>query len=44
MLYKIIIPSQTRARFLHCLEIFGITESFVYPDPEHISNDLKRMI
>lgn len=43
MIYKIIIPSQSRARFLYSLEIFGITESFVYPDLEHISNDLKRI-
>lgn len=43
MLYKIIIPHQFRERFLYCLEIFGITESFVYPDLDHISNDLKRI-
>jgi len=43
MLYKIVIPQQFRERFLYCLEIFGITESFIYPDLEHISNDLKRI-
>lgn len=41
-LYKIIIPKDARMSFLANLEIFGITESFVYPDLEHISNDLKR--
>ena len=41
-LYKIIIPKDSRRSFLTNLEIFGITESFVYPDLEHISNDLKR--
>ncbi|MBR6509314.1 MAG: FRG domain-containing protein [Clostridia bacterium] len=41
-LYKIIIPSKERGRLLYNLEIFGITESFIYPDLDHISNDLKR--
>lgn len=41
-LYKIIIPAETRNYFLYSLEIFGITESFVYPDLDHISHDLKR--
>lgn len=43
MLYKIIIPKNSKKWFLHCLEIFGITESFIYPDLEHISKDLKRI-
>lgn len=42
MLYKIIIPSEERIRLLHNLEIFGITESFIYPDLDHISGDIKR--
>lgn len=42
MLYKIRIPSAERARLLDNLEIFGITESFVYPDLDHISKDIKR--
>jgi hypothetical protein len=42
-LYKIIIPEDKRAYFLNSLEVFGITESFVYPDLDHISNDLKRV-
>lgn len=42
MLYKIIIPSEERIRLLHNLEIFGITKSFIYPDLDHISEDIKR--
>jgi hypothetical protein len=41
-LYKIIIPKNRRNYFLDSLRVFGITESFVYPDLDHISNDLKR--
>ena len=41
-LYKIIIPAKIREYFLYSLEIFGITESFVYPDLDHIAHDLKR--
>ncbi len=41
-LYKIKIPAGAREYFLYSLEIFGITESFVYPDLDHISHDLKR--
>lgn len=42
-LYKIIIPAGRRNYFLYSLEIFGITESFIYPDLDHISHDLKRL-
>ena len=42
-LYKIEIPADRREYFLYSLEIFGITESFVYPDLDHISHDLKRL-
>jgi len=43
MLYKIIIPSSARERLLYDLEIFGITESYIYPDLDHISKDIKRI-
>ena len=43
MLYKIIIPSNARAKLYNDLEIFGITESYIYPDLDHISSDLKRI-
>ena len=43
MLYKIIIPSSACKNFYASLEIFGITESYVYPDLDHISHDLKRI-
>jgi len=42
ILYKITIPCDKREYFLRSLEVFGITESFVYPDLDHIANDLKR--
>lgn len=42
-LYKIIIPADRRQYFLESLRVFGITEGFVYPEPEHISNDLRRL-
>ena len=41
MLYKIIIPSSRKEYFIQSLRAFGITESFVYPDLEHISKDLR---
>ncbi len=41
LLYKIIIPAELKNKFLYDLAIFGITESFIYPDLDHISNDLK---
>lgn len=40
-LYKMIIPRDAREYFFESLRFFGITESFVYPDLEHISSDLK---
>lgn len=40
MLYKMIIPSGRRRYFIESLRSFGITESFVYPDMDHISSDL----
>lgn len=43
MLYKMIIPNAAREYFLYSLRVFGITESFIYPDLDHISNDLKRI-
>ncbi len=42
-LYKIIIPKERKQYFWYCLNVFGITEGFVYPDPEHISKELKRL-
>ena len=41
MLYKIIIPSYRKKYFIESLRAFGITESFVYPDLDHISSDLR---
>ena len=43
LLFKIIIPNEARAKILYDLEIFGITEGFIYPDPDHISKDIKRI-
>lgn len=40
-LYKVIIPSDRRHYFIHSLRVFGITESSIYPDLEHISRDLR---
>lgn len=42
-LYKIIIPANRKKYFFDSLRVFGITESFVYPDLDHISHDLKRL-
>lgn len=39
-LYKIIIPADRKHYFLHSLRVFGITESWIYPDLDHISRDL----
>ena len=41
MLYKIIIPSGRKQYFIESLRVFGISESFVYPDLDHISSDLR---
>ncbi len=41
MLYKIIIPSDRKKYFIDSLRVFGITEGSVYPDLDHISNDLR---
>lgn len=43
MLYKIIIPCEIKEKLLKDLEILGITESFIYPDLDHISKDIKRI-
>ncbi len=40
MLYKIIIPHERKEYFFGSLRALGITESFVYPDLDHISADL----
>ncbi len=40
-LYKIIIPCDRKKYFIDSLRVFGITESFIYPDLDHISSDLK---
>ena len=42
ILYKVVIPHDKKQYFLDSLRVFGITESFVYPDLDHISKDLKR--
>ena len=41
MLYKIIIPHERKKYFIESLRVLGITESFVYPDLDHISADLR---
>ncbi|MCQ2506365.1 MAG: FRG domain-containing protein [Lachnospiraceae bacterium] len=41
MLYKIVIPANKKEYFIDSLRVFGITESFIYPDLEHLSNELK---
>lgn len=41
-LYKIIIPFNRKKYFYDSLRVFGITKSYVYPDLDHISNDLKQ--
>ena len=41
MLYKIIIPCERKKYFIDSLRVLGITESFVYPDLDHISADLR---
>lgn len=40
-LYKIIIPGYRKDYFINSLRVFGMTEGFIYPDLDHISNDLK---
>ncbi len=40
-LYKIIIPAERKHYFIHSLRVFGITESSIYPDLDHISADLR---
>ena len=42
VLYKVIIPRDRKKYFSESLRVFGITESFVYPDLDHISKDLRR--
>ena len=41
MLYKIIVPHSRKKYFIESLRVFGITEGSVYPDLDHIANDLK---
>lgn len=41
MLFKLIIPSERRAYFLSSLDYFGINQMFIYPDVEHIANEIK---
>ncbi len=41
MLYKIIIPCDRKKYFIDSLRVLGITESFVYPDLDHRSADLR---
>lgn len=43
MLFKLIIPGECKEYFFECLKIFGITESFVFPDTEHIAHYLKEL-
>lgn len=41
MLYKMIIPAEQKPYFLESLRVLGITESFIYPDLDHISKELR---
>lgn len=43
MLYQMIIPADRKEYFWKILQVFGITEGFVYPDPDHISKDLTQL-
>jgi len=42
MLYKIIIPRDRKQYFLESLRVLGITESYIYPDLEHICKELRQ--
>ncbi|MBR5712033.1 MAG: FRG domain-containing protein [Lachnospiraceae bacterium] len=41
MLYKIIIPHDSKKSFIESLKALGITQGFIYPDLEHICRDLR---
>lgn len=41
-LYKMVIPAERKKYFLDSLRVFGISESFIYPDLDHISSELRR--
>ena len=41
MLYKIIIPKDRKRYFIKSLRAFGISESSIYPDLDHISGDIR---
>jgi hypothetical protein len=41
MLYKIIIPKANKEYFFESLSYFGINQSFIYPDMEHIAYEIK---
>lgn len=41
-LYKIIIPAERKPYFIESLKVLGYTESYIYPDLEHISADLRK--
>lgn len=43
MLYKIIIPKECKRYFIKSLRVFGISESSIYPDLDHISGDIRHM-
>lgn len=40
-LYKMILPANRKKYFLDSLRVFGINESFIYPDLDHISRELR---
>lgn len=42
-LTKIIIPNEKKKQILKELSICGITESYIYPDLEHLSEELKEL-
>lgn len=41
MLHKLIIPNKRRRYFYDSLGYLGINEGFIYPDMEHIANEIK---
>ena len=42
-LQGVIVPKEVKIRLLYELELCGITESYVYPDLEHLAIELKRI-
>ena len=41
---RLIIPSESKRTFRRELGMLGITESFIYPDMDHLSKDIKKKL